>query len=292
VQAVPLSTDPIADRATVIFLHVGKTAGATVRRVLRAQYRASEVLELRPPTAAPGRLRRDGAVAYLAELPEAARAKPRLIMGHLTFGLHEFVPRPSTYVTLLREPLSLVRSQYQHVRRHEGHLLYEEAKRYPDLTSYVESGISLEMDNSQTRAFAGDTTTAFGACTPAMLARAKANLDDAFAVVGLTERFDESLVLLQRAFGWRRVRYVSVNVDPNRARREASSDDELALLRAHNALDLELYAWATDRLERTLAAWPGFDGSLARFRRDNARYQPWGRLTQMPRAALQSVRGR
>ena len=289
---MPLSTDPIADRATVIFLHVGKTAGATVRRVLRAQYRAAEVLELRPPTVAPGRLRRDGSVAYFAALPEAERAKPRLIMGHLTFGLHEHVPRPFTYVTLLREPLSLVRSQYQHVRRHEGHLLHEEAKRYPDLASYVRSGISLEMDNSQTRAFAGDTTTAFGACTPQMLARAKEHLDAAFAVVGITERFDESLVLLQRAFGWRRVRYVSVNVDPDRARRDALTDDELSLLRAHNALDLELYEWAEERFARTKAAWAGFDEALAGFQRDNARYQRWGRLTQAPRAAAERVTGR
>jgi Galactose-3-O-sulfotransferase len=289
---VPLSSDPIADRATVIFLHVGKTAGATVRRVLRAQYRAREVLELRPPTVAPGRLRRDGSVTYFAALPEAARAKPRLIMGHLTFGLHGYVPRPSTYVTLLREPLSLVRSQYQHVRRHEGHLLHEEAKRYPDLTAYVRSGISLEMDNSQTRALAGDTTTPFGACTPQMLAQAKENLDAAFAVVGLTERFDESLVLMQRAFGWRRVRYVSVNVDPGRGRRDALTDDELALLREHNALDLALYAWATERFQRTTAAWAGFDDALARFLRDNARYQRWGRLTQAPRAAAERVTGR
>jgi Galactose-3-O-sulfotransferase. len=263
-----------------------------MRRVLRSQYRSSEVMELRPPTVAPGRLRRDGSVAYFAGLPEPARLKTRLIMGHLTFGLHEFVPRPSTYVTLLREPLSLVRSQYQHVRRHEGHLLHEEAKRFPDLTSYVQSGISLEMDNSQTRAFAGDNTTAFGACTPQMLDRAKENLDGSFAVMGLTERFDESLVLMQRAFGWERVRYVSVNIDPNRAKRDPLSNDELELLRRHNALDLELYGWATERFERTLAAWSGFGDALGRFRRDNDRYQRWGRLSQAPRAALERVSGR
>ena len=212
-------------------------------------------------------------------------------MGHMTYGLHEHIARPSTYVTLMREPISLVRSQYRHVRRHEGHLLHEEAKAYPDLASYVRSGISLEMDNSQTRAFAGDTTTPFGGCTSAMLERAKSNLDHAFEVVGLTERFDASLVLMQRAFGWDRIRYVSVNIDPNRGRDDASSDEELALLREHNALDLNLYAWASERFERARVAWPGFEDALARLQADNARYQRWGKLSQTPRTIVERVTG-
>lgn len=212
----------MADDATVIFLHVGKTAGATMRRALRKEFSSAQVLELKAPTVAPGRLRRDGAIDHFAGLPEAERARLRLIMGHMTFGLDALIPRPATYVTLLREPLKLIASQFHHVKRHEGHLLHEEAKAYPDLAAYVRSGISLEMDNSQTRAFAGDTTTPFGGCTPAMLERAKANLVEAFAVVGLTERFDESLVLMRRAFAWTRLRYVSVNIDPGRSQRARS----------------------------------------------------------------------
>ena len=41
-----------------------------------------------------------------------------------------------------------------------------------------------------------------------------------FSVVGLTERFDESAVLLTRALGWRRMVYTRENVTPNRKPRE------------------------------------------------------------------------
>jgi hypothetical protein len=286
---MPLTDDPIRDDATVIFLHIGKTAGATTRRALRREFHTSAVMDLEAPTAEPGRLRRDGAVAYFSSLPEAERMGPRLIMGHMTYGLHEHVPRPTTYVTLMREPLKLITSQYHHVRRLSGHLLYEQAKAYPDLASYVRSGISLEMDNSQTRAFAGDTTTPFGGCTPEMLQRAKEHLERSFAVVGLTERFDESLVLMQRAFAWDRIRYVSTNVDPGRDRRDQPSEGDLAFIRAQNALDLDLYAWASERFVTTLRETPGFDEALARFRRDNERYQPWGRLAQLPRRMIERV---
>jgi Galactose-3-O-sulfotransferase len=280
------STDP----PTVIFLHVGKTAGATMRRALRRQFRAGEVMELRAPTVEPGRLRRDGAVAWFASMPEAERSRPRLIMGHMTYGLDAWIPRPSHYVTLLREPISLVRSQYHHVRRHEGHLLHERAKAYPDLTSYIESGLSLEMDNSQTRAFAGDTTTPFGGCTQAMLERAKSNLEG-FAVVGLTERFDESLVAMIRSFGWNRVRYVTTNVDPGRAARAPLTDAELGLVRERNALDLALYAWATDRF-RGVEQAPGFADEVEAFRARNRRARPIGVVASMPRRAAARVLGR
>jgi hypothetical protein len=282
---------PTTDRPTVIFLHIGKTAGATMRRALRREFRRSEVMEVRAPSVAPGRLRRDAAVGWFASLQEAERARPRLIMGHMTYGLHEFVPRPSEYVTLLREPISLVRSQYHHVRRHEGHLLHEQAKAYPDLASYIESGLSLEMDNSQTRAFAGDTTTPFGSCSPEMLELAKQNLAG-FAVAGLTERFDESIVAMIRRFGWRRVRYVTTNVDPNRASRRPLTDRELELVRERNALDLDLYAWASDRFQRRVVDADGFAADLDAFLEKNRRYGPIGKLTAMPRASAARIRSR
>lgn len=277
------------DDPTVLFLHIGKTAGATMRQALRRQYPDRLVMELRAPTVRPGRLRRDGAVEHFASLPEPERARPRLIVGHFTYGLHEAVPRPSTYVTLLREPTALVLSQYHHVRRHPGHLLHEAAKAHPDLRSYIESGISLEMDNSQTRALAGDTTTPFGGCTPAMLEAAKVHLDSAFRVVGITERFDESLVMMREAFGWDRLRYVPINVD--RSRREPPTAADLELVRSHNELDLQLYAWAMERFEQARDAIAGFDHALERFRRRNTAFGPWGRLLAAPRRLAEHLRG-
>jgi hypothetical protein len=279
------------DRPTVIFLHVGKTAGATMRRALRREFRRDEVLEVRAPTVAPGRLRRDGAVAWFASLPEHDRARARLIMGHMTYGLHEFVPRPSGYVTLLREPIALVRSQYHHVSRHEGHLLHERAKAHPDLESYIESGLSLEMDNSQTRAFAGDTTTPFGGCTTEMLDLAKAHLEG-FATVGITERFDESVVAMIRSFGWHRVRYLTTNVDPARGARAPLTDRELATVRSHNALDLALYEWASERFQRDVVEAEGFARDLEMFLAKNRRYGPIGRLAAMPRDSAARIRSR
>jgi hypothetical protein len=265
------------DRPTLIFLHIGKTAGTSLRKILHRQFKTSEILRVETPWRNPERLRREETLDYFATLPERRRASARLIEGHLIFGIHELVPRPSTYITLLRNPVALVISQYNFVLRRPRHWLHERVvNEHMDLETYVRSGIALETDNSQIRALSGDRTTPFGGCTPAMLEQAKRNLEAHFSVVGLTERFDESLIFLKRAFGWSNVHYVRANVSP---KKEPVAPKTLRAIEEQNALDLELYRWATERFDAAIADDPSLAEGFARFRRSNSMYRPWGHLT-------------
>ena len=121
-------------------------------------------------------------------LPADERARPTLIEGHLIYGIHDLIPRPSTYIALLRDPIALTISQYRYVCRTTTHPLHREAIQLGSLDAYVRSGISLETDNSQLRAISGDTTTPYGGCSDAMLVRAQDHLGASFSVVGLTRR--------------------------------------------------------------------------------------------------------
>jgi len=255
---------------TVVFLHIGKTGGTTLRRVLRRQYTESEMMVVRA-RARP----REETLADFAELPEAERARPRLILGHTVFGLHELVPRPSTYITLLRRPVSLVLSQYGFVRRTPGHR-HHQAAQGMGLEEYLASGLAQEMNNSQTRALAGAVDVPYGENPPELLKLAKRNVEEHFRVVGLTERFDESLVLFGLAFGWSRLSYVRANVA---SKRVVPSPAGLAEIERLNALDLELYDWAERRLQATIDGEPRFAAAYARFERRNRLYQPRGKVT-------------
>jgi hypothetical protein len=284
------------DRPTVIFLHIGKTGGMTLRTVLNRQFPPSEILVLRSPDRAPRnqRLRREDTVQHFASLPESVRRRARLIEGHTIFGVHEFVPRPSTYLTLLRHPVALTISQYRFVARKPRHWLHSEvASNETTLDAYVRSGISLETDNSQTRALSGDTSTPFGACTEGMLEVAKSNVDKYFAMLGITERFDESLVLLRSIFGWSNAYYVPSNVAPKKERREPIANSTLRLIEEQNEIDMELYRWASTRFEHAIGSIPSFASDLRRFRRSNMIYRPRAYLTHtVPRwLYLRSKRG-
>jgi hypothetical protein len=279
-----------ASEATVIFLHIGKTGGSSLRSLLRRQFRRNEVLEFRAPIPTDGRLRREGALEAFAALPQAERVRARLVMAHTPYGIHELIPRPSTYVTMLRDPEKLVVSLYRYIKRTPKHILHDEVlRRDLGLEEFVRSGLSLETDNSQVRALAGDTTTPFGGCGPQMLELAVRHLDERFSVVGLTERFDESVVLMGRAFGWHRLRYYEANVAP--AAREPIPAAVLDLIRSQNALDIDLYAWARKRLDETIATIPRFGADVADLRRANERYRAWGFVSEeLPRKVVARVR--
>jgi hypothetical protein len=276
---------------TIIFLHIGKTGGSSLRPILRRQFRRSEVLEFRAPLPTDGRLRREGALDAFARLPEADRARARLVMGHTPYGLHELIPRPSTYVTMLRDPERLVVSLYHYIRRTPRHILHDRVVADDiGLEAFVTSGLSLETDNSQLRAITGDTVTPFGGCDEAMLEEAKRHVEERFSVAGLTERFDESVVLLGRAFGWTRLYYLKANVAPSRDRTRPSAE-AIELIRRQNSLDIELYRWVADRLDERIAADPSFSDALAALRRSVARYRPVGVLTEeVPRKVVTRFR--
>jgi hypothetical protein len=274
-------------RPTVIFLHIGKTAGMTLRMIVNRHFDPTDIVVLRNRdlTPRPHRLRREETVRHFERLPESDRRRARLIEGHTIFGLHEVVPRPSTYITLVRNPVALTISQYNFVARKPRHWLHEDVVA-TDMTleAYVRSGISLETDNSQTRALSGDTDTPFGECSEQMLEIAKANVEKHFSVVGLTERFDETLLLLRQAFGWSKLHYVQANVAPSSSQRPSIPDSTLRRIEDQNELDMELYRWARQRFDETIATNPGFSDELRVFRRGNALYRPWGHVTYtMPR---------
>ena len=64
-------------------------------------------------------------------------------------------------------------------------------------------------------------------------------------MVGLTERFDETLILLKREFGWDWPFYIRDNVTRNKAAREDIPSSTIDIIKEFNRLDIELYEYAT-----------------------------------------------
>jgi len=94
----------------------------------------------------------------------------------------------------------------------------------------------------------------FAACGRDVLERAKRNLET-FAAVGLTERIEQSVAVMKTRLGWPYVPTLyRKNENPARRNREALSSTELGAIVERNQLDLELYAFAEEMLQRQLAS--------------------------------------
>jgi hypothetical protein len=178
----------------VIFLHIPKAAGSTPYRQIQCNYGPTATLAIEGSDIGE-------CWAGFDRLPAAQRRRIRFIRGHMPFGLHQVIPRPCIYVTCLRAPVDRIISRYYYtVRRPDNYLCDTIVSQKMDLKDSVCSGVSTELDNDQTRLLSGvGRKTPFGQCTTELLERAKRNIREHFAVVGLSERFDETLLLINEA---------------------------------------------------------------------------------------------
>jgi hypothetical protein len=217
----------------VIFIHIPKAAGRTVHSIVARQYSGQEIL------AVLGRL---GETPPLVLEDVAGKA---MVIGLVHHGVHQQLPGSSTYATLLREPVSRVLSLYGYALTNPNHYLHDRAVE-EGLIGFLSSEAGAEeIENGQTRQIAGVTE-----CLPdeSSLAKAKDNLKTSFSAVGLVERFDESMVLFKRRFGWKMPFYVRKNVVGKQTPYEIT-DEALQIIKDRNALDAELYSFAQGLFE-------------------------------------------
>jgi hypothetical protein len=252
-------------------LHIPKAAGTTLSTLLGRYYDKDKIFYIRGS-------RLQESITELANLSASRRAKIMLLSGHMPFGLHEYLPQPTTYVTMLRHPTSRAISGYYYIRTHPKHKLSEAINlKNMDIESYVSSGLTSDTDNGQIRMLTGHIDDVeIGGCTRQMLEQAKANLSNHFAVVGFSERFDESVLLMKRKLGWNRPPFYT---EKNAAEHKPPELPEhvLSVIRKHNELDQELYEWASTRF-RTDLERRDIQKELGRFRVANSIYQSYSGL--------------
>jgi hypothetical protein len=230
-------------KRTLIFLHIHKTGGNTLRRIVERQYDKHLIW----------RVYKQHKPNDLQKLSQSERARIRLIVGHFKFGYHELLPQPSTYITFLREPVERVISNYIWTLANENHAYHRRVvSQTSDLIEYIHSGIDPIVSNGMTKMLSGRGAL-YGDNPRELVERAKTSVDNHFAVVGLTEMFDESLLLLSHIFGWRNIFYVKRNVTKKRIQSKDVSKTAKDTIRQYNRLDLELYQYVLEKFERTIA---------------------------------------
>src|SRR5207249_5331452 len=101
------------DSPVIVFVHVPKTGGMTLHSILSRQLHGVFAESM------------DEVQAALNALDETELDRLELVAGHVPYGVHEFLRRPVTYVTLLREPVERVVSHYWFVRTEPGHYPFQ-----------------------------------------------------------------------------------------------------------------------------------------------------------------------
>jgi hypothetical protein len=221
------------DSRTLIYLHLPKCGGTTLNRLIEWEYPIHRIFSVDPS------FFRWSYYSLLGWSPHRL-AGMRVIKGHMPFGIHQRITRPSTYITVLREPVERVISEYYFARHHR---LHPQHKRMQGL-SLEEYASTTPHHNLQCKLLAGLPSPRdflAGPCAEHTLEVAKANLAQHFTLAGLTERFDETLALLKVLFGWKLDHYASFNVTPVRPLGDSISPTTRLLIADRNRFDVALY---------------------------------------------------
>ena len=106
-----------------------------------------------------------------------------------------------------------------------------------------------------------------------MLEVAKRHIEESFCFAGVTERFDESVLMLGRALGWQNSFYLRRNEGPRGGEKKVTHPALAAELKRRNHLDCALYDWVVQRLNKQIhAEGETFDRARDRFARRNRTY--------------------
>lgn len=223
----------------------------------------------------------------LTSLSEQQKNQIRILQGHLPFGTHRYLPHSqgTDYFTLLRSPVERVNSLYHFILEREGHYAHKEiVQNNYSLQDFVCSGLTKETDNGQLRLLGNKTNADYGSLKVDDLAFAKAKLKEHFTVVGLTERFDETVLLLKKQYQWKWTFYRRKNVTKSKITVSDLDESTVNSIIRYNELDIELYNWAAQRFEQHIASLGNkFEKELTGYRKLNRIFRQAARFSDLLR---------
>jgi len=222
---------PRASKATVLFMHIPRTAGTAFREAIASNFLLSEIAYLYPGP--PGFL-----VSDLRALPLEQRRAFRIVIGHYQLGMHEALPQEGEYITIVREPGARVLSQYRYLQQ-----VQPEAAWAASPEALFEKRFTVDFDNAMVRCFSGVDERIFppGTLTQDIYEQAVRNLRNMFRFVGYQEHAFQAYEWLRNYYGWHATEALpSVNLGTVKI--VASEESKLSkLIRSYNEWDYLLY---------------------------------------------------
>jgi Sulfotransferase family len=174
-----------------IFLHVQKSAGTSVCAALNSLYRRCEIALIYPGVPWIS-------LADFPKIPLHQRQGFKFLAGHIYFGIHEYLEKPSRYVTVLRNPIDRLISNFWHHKNPDDNLIIDGIKI--PIEQVVNEGLTEEFDNYATRVICG-AEVPIGSITSEEVRTAIHNIDTMFDCLAILEKFPADFDRLCKSLG-------------------------------------------------------------------------------------------
>lgn len=274
------------EKPAVIFIHVAKAAGTTLHSIIEREYSHSRTWNA-------DTYNLKDSIEEIKKMSTQDVDRIDLLKGHVPFGLHKYFSRDCTYVTMLRNPTDRLVSHYRYAAGKQDHYLHKIiVNRKMSLMDYVSSGISEEMDNVMVRMLSNHLfDVPYGGCTEEMLKVAKNNMQKNFSVIGIAERFDESVLLMKAKLKWKKKPlYYRKNVNRRKESVGLLTEDVRNYIYRSNSFDWNLYQFGKALFESEFVLQGDrIRNELRRFKTINAVYSKIAGIEGKAKAMLKSM---
>ncbi|UIJ69708.1 hypothetical protein LW858_29515 (plasmid) [Bacillus cereus] len=236
-----------ATNELIIFVHIAKNGGTTLRDILDKQYGAKSLS-----------MYADASMLNTKEkiinkvLQHIHTAKS--ISGHFSYGMKYDdhiaresllslinIPRNITYITMLRNPVENIFSLYNHYKRN-GYFNIQTLDM--NFETFIKQ--KLYYPNYQTLCVSGTDIPDLNI--------AKYNIVNDFSIVGITDMYNESIFLMKERFNWNNIKYQKLNHFVNPDLIKDIPNELINLIYLDNKLDLKLYLFTKQLLKQKIDA--------------------------------------
>lgn len=236
----------------LIHLHIPKNAGTSLSRAIKLKMLGWNPIRWLHHADVLGQYNVPWEIRYelIRNNPKASR-RIRFFEAHAGFGIHEHLPSPHKYLTVIREPADRAVSIFAYLAQTGEHRTDETLQQFIDRPEPV--GRVWHIDNAQVRYLAGDHGVIDArpreSCDEAMLDKAVNRLRNEIDHFIVQNRFDEGMIVLAHELGWKNLLYNKSNVTRKRSKLDGIDQNTIARIRELNRFDARLYEIAQELFE-------------------------------------------
>jgi len=238
-----------------LFIHSPKTAGTSFISVLEKQIYFSRFERINPTRKIHPKKFLESCSELIQSITENKFSNIEMIGGHFAYGIHRSVKAETEYLTILRNPVDRVLSEYFYMKQkgfYHQNLIHSEKL---DIKDYLFHPETFYLNNLQTRLISGISYDEGDNITEHHYQTALKHLKD-FLVVGLTEQLSKTLALCYLKLSWDRLPVLSrSNVNKEKPAVELLSTDTIDRIRERERFDIRLYKEAETIFEDQISIY-------------------------------------